>query len=112
MQTAPGSTRSTLKSAAERADSEELFARWREQGDRPARDELIRRFAPLARKLARRYAGAHEAFDDLLQVATVGLVKAVDGFDRTRDSAFSSYAVPTIVGELKRYFRGCAQPVR
>ena len=103
MQTAPRSTRSTLKSAVGRVDSEVLFARWQAQGDHAARAELIRRFTPLARKLARRYTGAHEPFDDLLQVATVGLVKAVDGFDRTRGSAFSSYAVPTIVGE--RYFR-------
>ncbi len=105
MQTAPGSTRSTLKSAVGRIDSQALFERWQEQGDHAARAELIRRFTPLARKLARRYTGAHEPFDDLLQVATVGLVKAVDGFDRSRGSAFSSYAVPTIVGELKRYFR-------
>jgi len=105
MQTAPGSTRSRLRSAVGRVDSEVLFARWQEQGDHAARAELIRRFTPLARKLARRYTGAHEPFDDLLQVATVGLVKAVDGFHRTRGSAFSSYAVPTIVGELKRYFR-------
>jgi len=105
MQTAPGSTRSTLKSAVGRIDSQALFERWQEQGNHAARAELIRRFTPLARKLARRYTGAHEPFDDLLQVATVGLVKAVDGFDRSRGSAFSSYAVPTIVGELKRYFR-------
>jgi RNA polymerase sigma-B factor len=105
MQTAPGSTRSPLKSALDRVDAPVLFARWQEQSDHAARAELIRRFTPLARKLARRYTGAHEPFDDLLQVATVGLVKAVDGFDRSRGSAFSSYAVPTIVGELKRYFR-------
>ena len=87
------------------ADSNELFQRWQRHGDGRARAELVDRFLPLARKLARRYQGAREPLDDLMQVASLGLVKAIDRFDYTRGTAFSSFAVPTIVGELKRYFR-------
>ena len=85
--------------------SEELFRRWREDRDPCAREELITRFLPLARKLARRYMTAHEPLEDLTQVASLGLLKAIDRFDPDRGIAFSSYAVPTILGELKRYFR-------
>jgi RNA polymerase sigma-B factor len=86
-------------------DSNELFVRWQGHGEHHAREELVQRFMPLASKLAARYQGAREPLDDLVQVASLGLVKAIDRFDPARGIAFASFAVPTILGELKRYFR-------
>ncbi|MEA2391379.1 MAG: polymerase sigma-B factor [Solirubrobacteraceae bacterium] len=82
----------------------DLFLRYR-AGDQAARDALVARFLPLARQLAGRYRRTGEVLDDLQQVASLGLVKAVDRFDPSREIAFTSYAVPTILGELKRYLR-------
>lgn len=87
-----------------------LFAR--RDSDRRARDELIERFLPLARSLARRYEHSGEPLEDLVQVASLALVKAIDRFDPDRGCAFSSYAVPTILGELKRHLRSHAWAVR
>jgi RNA polymerase sigma-B factor len=92
-------------SAETSAGSAALFDQWFHERDFRARDALIERFLPLARKFARRYTGSSEPYDDLVQVASLGLVKAVERFDPTRGFAFTSFAVPTIVGELKRYFR-------
>jgi RNA polymerase sigma-B factor len=98
---------------ADRAREERaLFQRYAATGDPLLRERLIERFLPLARQIARRYQRAEEPLDDLLQVAALGLVKAVDGFDPTRDVAFSSYAVPTILGEVKRHFRDRTWAVR
>jgi RNA polymerase sigma-B factor len=85
--------------------SEQLFNRLRQTGDPDLRAALIERFLPLARKLAARYRRSDEPYEDLVQVACLGLVKAVDRFDPARGHAFSTFAVPTIVGELKRHFR-------
>jgi len=87
------------------ADNEQLFERWQRGGEEPAREELVRRYLPLARSLARRYGRSSEPFEDLLQVASLGLLKAIDRFDGERGHAFQSYAVPTILGEMRRYFR-------
>jgi RNA polymerase sigma-B factor len=72
---------------------------------------LVSRFLPLARDLARRYYSGGEPLDDLVQVASLGLVKAVERYDETRGVSFTSYAVPTITGELRRHFRDHVWPV-
>ena len=82
-----------------------LLIRYHRHGDQAAREQLVQRLLPLARRMARRYRRSDEPLDDLVQVATLGLIKAIDRFDPARETAFSSYAVPTMLGELKRYFR-------
>jgi RNA polymerase sigma-B factor len=89
----------------DRADNAELMARCHEHADPQAREELFRRFLPLARKLAARYSNPHEPLEDLVQVASVGLLGAIDRFDPDRGVRFPAFAIPTILGELKRYFR-------
>ncbi len=105
------STTYQIPDASRAKRDRELLARMA-AGDTHAREELAERFMPLARKLARRYSCGHDTYDDVFQVACIGLLKAIDGFDVGRDVAFSSYAVPTIVGELKRYFRDRTWTVR
>jgi RNA polymerase sigma-B factor len=96
---------SVVAAERDRAKERSLFARFQRDRDRAAREALVERYLPLARELARRYARGNEPLDDLIQVASLGLLKAIDRFDPTRRTAFSSFAVPTIVGELKRHFR-------
>ena len=89
---------------AEQVPTQALALRWREGGDRWARDALIDRFGPLApARLV--YVTSAEPLEDLVQVASVGLVAAVDRFDPNRGIPFTAFAIPTILGELKRYFR-------
>ncbi|MET7771934.1 RNA polymerase sigma factor SigF [Nocardia sp. NPDC005366] len=76
------------------------------------RDEVIERCLPLAEHIARKFAGRGEMFDDLLQVARLGLVQAVDRFDVTRGSSFLAFAVPTVMGEVRRHFRDHTWAVR
>jgi RNA polymerase sigma-B factor len=95
-----------------RAQDAQLFARYCADRDRGVRDALVRRYLPLARTLARRYATTGEPFDDLMQVASLGLLRAIDRFDPARGSAFTSFAVPIILGELRRHFRDRCWSVR
>jgi RNA polymerase sigma-B factor len=76
------------------------------------RERAIEAWLPMAGRLARRYANRGEPFDDIQQTACIGLIKAIDGFDPDRGSDFVSYAIPTILGEIKRYFRDRAWTLR
>jgi RNA polymerase sigma-B factor len=88
-----------------RTEDERLLLRYHRDGDLAARETLIERFLPLARQLAARYKHAGEPYEDLVQVACVGLLKAVDRYEPGRGRGFVKYAVPTMLGELKRHFR-------
>src|SRR3954454_24679206 len=102
-----------VTTGAERAARERtLLKRYHEKGDAAARDQLAEDMLPLARALAGRYAGRGEPLDDLIQVACIGIMKAIDGFDLSREVRFSSYATPTVLGEIKRYFRDRTWAVR
>ena len=98
--------------AARAQEDRRLLTRYHNDGDALAREQLVERFLPLARQLARRYQRGGEQLDDLVQVASLGLLKAIDRFDPARETAFSSFAVPTILGELKRHFRDKGWSVR
>ena len=105
----PGIPRFARPKPVDRAEAREterqLLIRYHRDGDLAAREELAESFLPLARDLALRYTYPDEPFDDLLQVASLGLIKAIDRFEPGRGTKFTSYAAPTILGELKRHFR-------
>jgi RNA polymerase sigma-B factor len=82
-----------------------LVERWQKHGDADAREQLVKQFQPLARSLARRYSRSSVPMDDLVQVAYVGLLQAIDRFDAERGGTLQAFALPTILGELRRYFR-------
>jgi RNA polymerase sigma-B factor len=94
------------------SDEAQLWRRLTAERDGRAREELIERYMPFAKRLALRYRGASESFDDLLQVANLGLINAVDRFDPGRGIPFTAFASPTILGELKRHFRDRVWTVR
>ena len=90
----------------------ELLRRYHEQGDTSAREELVARHLPLVRSLARRYAGRGESVEDLEQVGAIGLIKAIDRYELSREVALTSYATPNVVGEIKRHFRDKGWAIR
>jgi RNA polymerase sigma-B factor len=90
----------------------ELWRRVTGQRDQAARAALVELYMPMARRMASRYAGVSEPYDDLLQVASLGLLNAIDRFDASRGTPFAGFAKPTILGELKRYFRDKVWTVR
>jgi RNA polymerase sigma-B factor len=93
-------------------DEEELLRRYHFDDDLAAREHLVVRFMPLARQLALRYRHAGEPLEDLVQVACVGLLKAIDRYEPARGPGFARYAVPTMLGEIKRHFRDKGWSVR
>ena len=99
------STAVTSYGRSTRTEEGRLFRRYRETGDPVAREQLLQRYLPLARSLAWRYRNAREGTEDLEQVAALALLRAIDRFDPEHGAMFSSFAVPSILGELKRHFR-------
>src|SRR5919205_160879 len=102
---------------ATRRRSAELFAQLREEpgsdADRDAaREGLVHLHLPLVEHCARRFRNRGEPFEDLVQVGTIGLLKSIDRFDLDRGVEFSTYATPTIIGEIKRYFRDKGWAIR
>ena len=94
------------------ADEDWLLRRYGETRDPALKEELVHRLLPLARSFALRYRGAPEQLEDLIQVASLGLVKALEGFDPERGKSFVAYAAPTILGELRRHFRDHVWDIR
>ena len=95
-----------------RAAARDLLRRYHRHGDMGARDRLIRQYLPLVRRLARRHAGCGEQLEDLVQVGSIGLIKAIDRFQLDRGVDLASFAIPTINGEIKRHLRDRAWPIR
>jgi RNA polymerase sigma-B factor len=90
----------------------ELLKLYHERGDATAREELVNRHLPLVKSLARRYAGRGEALEDIEQVGAIGLIKAIDRYELSRDVALTTYATPNVVGEIKRHFRDKGWAIR
>lgn len=93
------------------ATPEQLLSAWCDERDFEARRKLIELYLPLVRSLARRFSTRGEPLEDLSQVGAVGLINAVDRFDPARGSSLAAYAIPTIVGEIRRHLRDARAPV-
>jgi RNA polymerase sigma-B factor len=91
--------------ATREPETRALLRAYHERGDLAARDRVIEAHLPLVRALARRYAGRSEQLEDLIQVGSIGLIKAIDRFQLDRGVELTTYAIPTIIGEIKRHFR-------
>ncbi|HEX3737027.1 MAG TPA: SigB/SigF/SigG family RNA polymerase sigma factor [Solirubrobacterales bacterium] len=91
---------------------QQLWRNFNRHRDQAAREELVKIYLPMARRMAARYAGVVEPYDDLVQVACVGLLNAIDRYDAARGTPFVGFAKPTIMGELKRYFRDKVWTIR
>jgi RNA polymerase sigma-B factor len=93
-------------------EDRDLLRRYHVDGDASAREALVERHLPLVRSLARRYAGRGESLDDIEQVGAIGLIKAIDRYELSRDVALTTYATPNVVGEIKRHFRDKGWAIR
>jgi RNA polymerase sigma-B factor len=102
----------TAKPVSDRASSRALLHEYHRHGDLEARDQLIRQYLPLVKRLARSHAGRGEQVEDLVQVGSIGLINAIDRYDLDRGVELSAYAIPSIVGEIKRHLRDRAWPIR
>ena len=103
---------SSGKAAWDKDRTRELFRRLKDNGDADARDQLIVNHINLVRFLASKFKNRGESLEDLVQVGTIGLIKAIDRFDPDRGLEFTTYATPTIMGEIKRHFRDKGWSVR
>lgn len=103
---------SSSKSAWDKQKTRELFRRYKEDGDMEAREQLVMSHLNLVRFLANKFKNRGEPLDDLVQVGYLGLLKAIDRFDPDRGLEFTTYATPTILGEIKRHFRDKGWSVR
>ena len=104
--------RAASREAWDRETTRELFRRYREEGDDEARQQLVVNHLNLVRFLAAKFKNRGEPLEDLIQVGTIGLIKAIDRFDTERGLEFTTYATPTILGEIKRHFRDKGWSVR
>jgi RNA polymerase sigma-B factor len=95
-----------------RETDRDLLRRYHEGGDASAREVLVQRHLPLVRSLARRYAGRGESLEDIEQVGAIGLIKAIDRYELSREVALTTYATPNVVGEIKRHFRDKGWAIR